>query len=103
MGNAEWTLISHVGFQNCSRLVDVTLQLILLIIELGAETIGVGMVHREEQAPVTIEELLVTTLATSDALAKLLIEKGIITKEEFLRRILEERMTYQALLKPEVH
>jgi hypothetical protein len=37
------------------------------------------MAHRDTQAPVTMEELLVTTLATSDALAKLLIEKGLVT------------------------
>ena len=60
------------------------------------------MADRDKQAPVTMQELLVTTLATSDALAKLLIEKGIITKEEFLRRIVDERLTYQALLNPTV-
>ena len=37
-----------------------------------------------EKAPVTIQELLVSSLAQSDALAKLLIEKGIITQQEFL-------------------
>jgi len=38
------------------------------------------MADRDKEAPVAMEELLVTTLGTSDALAKLLIEKGIITK-----------------------
>jgi len=36
-------------------------------------------------------------------LAKLLIEKGIITQQEFLAKILEERATYQAMLKPTSH
>ncbi len=60
------------------------------------------MADHYKQAPVMMQELMVTTLATSDALAKLLIEKGIITKEEFLRKILEERITYQSLLNPTV-
>ena len=53
-----------------------------------------------QQAPVTIQELLVSNLAQTDALAKLLIEKGIITQQEFLAKISEERATYQAMLKP---
>ena len=52
--------------------------------------------------PVTVEELLVSTLAQGDALAKLLIEKGVITQQEFLQKIAEERATYQKLLKPTV-
>jgi len=32
---------------------------------------------------ITVEELMVSTLAMTDALAKLLIAKGIITDEEF--------------------
>jgi hypothetical protein len=35
----------------------------------------------------------------TDALAKLLIENGLITREKFLRKISEERATYQRLLK----
>jgi len=53
--------------------------------------------------PVSIEELLISSLATNDALAKLLIEKGIITQQEFSAKILEERATYQAMLKPTSH
>jgi hypothetical protein len=48
--------------------------------------------------PVTLEELLASSLAQTDALAKLLIEKGLITREEFMRKISEERATYQKLL-----
>ena len=60
------------------------------------------MAHRDTQAPVTMEALLVTTLGTSDALAKLLIEKGLITQEELMAKILEERAVYQRMLKPTV-
>jgi len=36
----------------------------------------------------------------SDALSKLLIEKGVITNQEFLAKISEERATYQQLFNP---
>ena len=39
--------------------------------------------------PVTMEELLVSSLAQTDALAKLLIEKGLIRREEFMQKISE--------------
>ena len=45
-------------------------------------------------------ELLVTTFATADALAKLLIEKGVITQEEFMEKVSAERAIYQKLLNP---
>ena len=53
-----------------------------------------------DKRPVTMEELLVSSLAQTDALAKLLIEKGLITREQFMRKIAEERATYQKLLNP---
>jgi hypothetical protein len=46
------------------------------------------------------EELLVSSLAQTDALAKLMIEKRLITREEFMHKISEERATYQKLLNP---
>jgi hypothetical protein len=46
---------------------------------------------------------VVSSQAQTDALAKLLIEKGIITKQEFLAKISEERETYQAMFKPTPH
>jgi hypothetical protein len=49
---------------------------------------------------VTPEELLVSSLAQADALAKLLIGKGLITREEFMQKISEERGAYQKLLNP---
>jgi hypothetical protein len=55
-------------------------------------------VAEPDKQPVTCEELLVSSLAQTDALAKLLIEKGLITREDFMEKILEERGTYQRLL-----
>ena len=52
------------------------------------------------EAPVTTQELLISSLAQTDALAKLLIEKGIISQQEFLAKISEERATYQWMLNP---
>jgi len=49
-----------------------------------------------------MQELLVLSLAQADALAKLLIEKGLITREEFMQKISEERATYQKLINPTV-
>ncbi len=46
-----------------------------------------------------IQELLVTSLAQTDAVAKLLIEKGVITQEEFLEKLKAERATYQAMFR----
>jgi hypothetical protein len=48
-----------------------------------------------DKRPVTMEELLVSSVAQTDALAKLLIEKGLITRAEFMQKISEERVTYQ--------
>jgi hypothetical protein len=53
-----------------------------------------------DKRPVAMEELLVSSLAQTDALAKLLMEKGLITREEFIQKISEERATYQKLLNP---
>ena len=48
--------------------------------------------------PVTLEELVVSTLAMADAVAKLLIEKGVISGAEFKEQLLKERATYEAFL-----
>ena len=48
---------------------------------------------------VTLQELVVSSLAQTDAVAKLLIEKGVITQDEFMEKIKAERATYQARLK----
>ena len=48
---------------------------------------------------VTLKELMVSTLAITDALAKLMIAKGIITDEEFKAHLTTERANYLAVLK----
>ena len=56
------------------------------------------MANLDKSETVTLRELLVTRLAQTDAVAKLLIEKGLITEAEFMERLKAERATYQALL-----
>jgi hypothetical protein len=53
-----------------------------------------------DKTPVTLKELLVSRLAQTDVLAKLFIEKGLITLDEFIQKVSEERATYQKLLNP---
>jgi len=53
-----------------------------------------------DKRPITNEELLVSSLGQTDGLARLLTEKGLITREEFMRKISEERATYQKLFNP---
>ena len=50
-----------------------------------------------DKRPVTLEELLVSSLAQTDALAELLIEKGLITQEEFMRKLSQEWATSKTL------
>jgi hypothetical protein len=47
---------------------------------------------------VTLQELVVSSLAQSDALTKLLIEKGLITETEFMEKLSAERAVYQGML-----
>ena len=58
---------------------------------------------KPDERPVSLEELLVSSIAQTDALAKLMIEKGLITPEEFMQKISEGRATYQKLLKSTSH
>jgi hypothetical protein len=58
------------------------------------------MADFEKGKTVSLQELMVSTLAMTDALAKLLIEKGIITDAEFKQKLAEERAVYQRLLNP---
>ena len=46
----------------------------------------------------TLQELMITALATADVVAKVLIDKGVIAKEEFDMKLFSERANYQALL-----
>ena len=45
------------------------------------------MATLDKGGTVTLQELVVTSLAQTDAVAKLLIEKGVITQDEFLEKI----------------
>jgi len=56
------------------------------------------MAQQDKESRMTLQELLLSSLAQIDALSKLLIEKGIISKEEFLQQISQERTTYQSIL-----
>jgi len=57
------------------------------------------MEEPDKVGTVTLQELLVTSLAQTDALCKLLIEKGLITEVEFMEKIKAERATYQAMFR----
>ena len=58
------------------------------------------MAELEASKSVSLEELIVTTLAMADAVTKLLIEKGVITEAEFKQKLLKERAVYQRILHP---
>jgi hypothetical protein len=58
------------------------------------------MAQQDKESRMTLQELLLSRLAQIDALSKLLIEKGIISKEEFLQQISQERTTYQSMVDP---
>ncbi len=52
----------------------------------------------DKQGVVTMQELLVSSLAQTDALTKLLIEKGLITEAGFMQKLSAEREEYQAMV-----
>ena len=58
------------------------------------------MAELDKDATVSLNELMVSTLAMADAVTKLLIEKGVITEAEFKEKLLQERAVYQKLLNP---
>ena len=60
---------------------------------------GIIMADEVNRDKVTLGEVVVSTLATTDALAKLLIAKSIITDEEFKTQLSTERANYLAVLK----
>jgi len=57
------------------------------------------MANLDNTGTVILQELLVTSLAQTDAVAKLLIEKGVITQDEFWEKIKAERAEYQEMLR----
>jgi hypothetical protein len=54
---------------------------------------------RSEGGTVTLQEMIVSSLATVDALTKLLIEKGLITEADFLTKLPAERAAYHDLIR----
>jgi hypothetical protein len=56
------------------------------------------MAQLDQDGTVRLEELLISSLATADALAKLLIRKRVVTEVEFMAELSAERATYQRLL-----
>ncbi len=52
----------------------------------------------DNQGVVTMQELIASSLAQTDALTKVLIEKGVITKDEFMQKLSDERAVYQEML-----
>ena len=57
------------------------------------------MAEETKSEKISLEELMVSTLAMTDALAKLLIAKGTITDQEFKTQLSKERANYLAVLK----
>jgi len=53
----------------------------------------------DKQGVMTMQQLLVSSLATANALAKLLIEKGLISEDEFAQNLSAERAVYQEMLR----
>ena len=58
------------------------------------------MTELDRGKTVSLQELMVSTLAMVDAVTKLLIEMGVISEEEFREKLMEERATYQKILNP---
>ena len=57
------------------------------------------MADETNEQTVTLQELMVSNLAMTDALAKLMIAKGVITDAEFKAQLGTERANYLAMLK----
>jgi hypothetical protein len=60
---------------------------------------GVIMAEQPQEPKVTLEQLLVSTLAMTDSVLKLCIAKGVFTDEEFKAQLGAERANYLAVLK----
>jgi len=56
------------------------------------------MAKVDKTGTVTLQELVVSSLAETDALCKLLIEKGLIAEAELMEKVKAERATYQAII-----
>jgi hypothetical protein len=56
------------------------------------------MADETKKETVTLQELMVSTLAMTDAAIKLLILKGVFTEEDFKTQLGAERANYLAVL-----
>ena len=56
------------------------------------------MGQSDKDGILTLQELMITALATADVVAKLLIDKGLVTRKEFDMKLFSERAAYEALL-----
>jgi transcription initiation factor IIE alpha subunit len=57
------------------------------------------MVDETKEQTVTLQELMVSTLAMTDAAVKLLIKKGVFTDEEFKTQLGTKGANYRAVLR----
>ena len=57
------------------------------------------MADKTESNKLTLEELMVSNLAMTEATVKLLIDKGVFTDAEFKAQLSTERANYLAVLK----
>jgi len=57
------------------------------------------MAKVDKGGTVTLQELVVSSLAQTDALSKLLTEKKLITEAEFVEKLKAERATYQVMFR----
>jgi hypothetical protein len=57
------------------------------------------MADETKKETVSLAELMVSTLAMTDASVKLSIQKGVYTEEEFQLQLASERANYLAILK----
>jgi hypothetical protein len=62
-------------------------------------TDGEPMADETQKQTVSLQELMVSNLAMTDAAVKLLIEKGVFTDAEFKAQLGTERANYVAVLK----
>ena len=60
------------------------------------------MAEPKKKDAVSLNELMVSTLAMTDAAIKLLIEKGVFSEAEFKEKLLAECAVYQRILNPTV-
>ncbi len=71
-------------------------------IRLSEDPFGGTMARLDKGGTVSLQELVVSSLTQTDALAKLLIEKGLITQDEFMQKLSAERAGYQVIIQQRI-